>query len=124
MVSRSRTRGPSDLVGQARTSYPPHNADATTVEWLCRGENLGAQDRGCNRATERRRLLWSAVILSGVSTPSLSRVDERGGFSAGHSGLSLLNRGEHALTEIQAFPLYLAPAGGISELVHLDGELA
>jgi hypothetical protein len=57
-----------------------------------------------------------------MSTPSLSRVDERGGFSAGHSGLSLLNRGEHALTEIQAFPLHLAPIGGISELVHPEAN--
>jgi hypothetical protein len=64
------------------------------------------------------------VILSGMSTPGLSRVDERGGFSAGHSGLSLLNRGEHAFTQIQALPLHHAPIGGISELAHLDGELA
>jgi hypothetical protein len=64
------------------------------------------------------------VILTGMSTPGLIDVDEWGGFSAGHSGLSLLNRGEHAFTEIHAFPLYHALIGGMSELAHLDRELA
>ena len=53
---------------------------------------------------------------------TLSR-KERGGFSAGYSGLSLLNRGEHAFTEIQAFPLHHAPIVGISKLAYLNGEL-
>jgi len=44
--------------------------------------------------------------------------------SAGHSGLSLLNRGEHAFTEIQAVPLAHAPAEGITKLAYLNGELA
>ena len=43
---------------------------------------------------------------------------------AGHSDLSLLNRGEHAFTEIQAFPLPHAAVEGKSELAHLNGELA
>ncbi len=51
-------------------------------------------------------------------------VDERDGFSASHSGLSLFNHAEHAFTEIQACPLSHAPVEGISELAHLDGELA
>jgi len=38
-------------------------------------------------------------------------------------GLSLANRGKHAFTEIQAFPLR-HPSEGIPELVHLIGELA
>jgi hypothetical protein len=59
-----------------------------------------------------------------MSTPSLSCVDERGGFSASHSGLSLVNRGEHSFTEIQAFPRHHAPINGISELAQLDGDLA
>jgi hypothetical protein len=45
-------------------------------------------------------------------------------YSAGHSGLSLVNCAEHAFTEIQALPLSYAPVEGISELVHLKGELA
>jgi hypothetical protein len=53
-----------------------------------------------------------------------ARVLSQGGFSAGYSGLSLLNRGEHAFTEIQAFPLHHAPTGGISKLAYLNGELA
>jgi hypothetical protein len=59
-----------------------------------------------------------------MSTPSLSRVDERGGFSASHSGLSLVNRSEYSLTEIQAFPRHHAPIKGISEQAQLDGDLA
>jgi hypothetical protein len=47
---------------------------------------------------------------------------ERGGFSAGHSGLSLFNRGVHAFTELQAFPLPHTPVEGIPELAHLNGE--
>jgi hypothetical protein len=43
--------------------------------------------------------------------------------STGPSGLGLLNRGEHAFAEIQAFPLSPAPVEGISELAHLNGEL-
>jgi hypothetical protein len=46
------------------------------------------------------------------------------GLAPGHSGLSLLNCGEHVFTEIQAFPLPHAPVEGISELAHLYGELA
>jgi hypothetical protein len=53
---------------------------------------------------------------------TLSR-KEWGGFSR-HTGLSLLNRGEHAFTEIQAFPLSHAPAEGKTDLAHLNGELA
>ena len=69
---------------------------------------------------------WTVTFIptGGMSTPSLSRVDERGGFSAGHSGLSLLNRGEHVFTEIQAFALPHAAAEGKPELVQLKGELA
>ena len=48
----------------------------------------------------------------------------QGGFSAGHSGLSLLNRGEHAFTEIRAFPLRHAPVEGISELAHGSRRIA
>jgi hypothetical protein len=59
-----------------------------------------------------------------MSTPGLSRIDEQGGFSAGHSGLSLLHRGEHAFTQIQACPLPHASVEGISKLAHLNGELA
>jgi hypothetical protein len=36
----------------------------------------------------------------------------------------VLNRGEHAFTEIQALPLAHAPAEGISKLAYLNGELA
>jgi hypothetical protein len=39
-----------------------------------------------------------------------ARVRSQGGFSAGHSGLGLLDRGEHVFTEIQAFPLRHAPS--------------
>jgi hypothetical protein len=54
-----------------------------------------------------------------------ARVCTQDGFSAGgHSGLSLLNRGEQAFTENQAFPLPHAAVEGISELAHLNGELA
>jgi hypothetical protein len=67
-------------------------------------------------------VVFVALGSGGMSTPSLICVDERGGFS-GRSGLSLCNRREHAFTEIQAFPLSHAPVG-ISELAHLDGELA
>ncbi len=59
---------------------------------------------------------------SGDMRLTLSR-KKRGGFS-GRSGLSLFNRGEHAFTEIQAFPLSHAPVEGKPELVHLNGELA
>jgi hypothetical protein len=53
-----------------------------------------------------------------------ARVCTQDGFSAGgHSGLSLLNRGEQAFTENQAFPLRHAAVEGISELAHLNGEL-
>jgi hypothetical protein len=60
------------------------------------------------------------------TTPWVGATDrkERGGFSAGHSGLGLLNRGEHAFTEIQALPLAHALAEGISKLAYLNGELA
>jgi hypothetical protein len=51
-------------------------------------------------------------------------VRSQGVFSAGHSGLSLLNRGEHLFTEIPACPLAHALIGRISELAHLNGELA
>jgi hypothetical protein len=44
--------------------------------------------------------------------------------STGHSGLSLLNCGEHAFTEIQAFPLSHGPVEAISDLTHLNGKLA
>jgi len=53
-----------------------------------------------------------------------ARVRSHSGFSAGHSGLSLLDRGEHAFTKIPAIPLRHAPVAGISELAHLSGELA
>jgi hypothetical protein len=82
---------------------------------------------GCGTAPGGYETPRPAVLntgSSGMSTPSLSRVDERGGFSADHSGLGLLNRGEHAFTEIQAFALPHAPAEGKPELVHLNGELA
>jgi hypothetical protein len=53
-----------------------------------------------------------------------ARVCTQDGFSAGgHSGLSLLNRGEQAFTENQAFTLRHAAVEGISELAHLNGEL-
>jgi hypothetical protein len=35
----------------------------------------------------------------------------------------VFNRGEHAFTEIQAFPFADAPVEGKSDLAHLDGEL-
>jgi hypothetical protein len=47
----------------------------------------------------------------------------RGGFRACHPRLSLLNCGQHPFTEIQAFSLPDAPVEGISELMHLNGEL-
>jgi len=53
-----------------------------------------------------------------------ARVRSQDRFSASHSGLSLLNRGKYAFTEIQAFPLRHAAVEGISELAHLNGELA
>ena len=53
-----------------------------------------------------------------------ARVRSQDGFSASHSGLSLLNRGNDAFTEIQAFPLGHAAVEGLSELAHLNGELA
>ena len=52
--------------------------------------------------------------------PSMPTLSSR---STGHSGLSLLNCGEHAFAEIQALPLSHALAEGISELMHLNGEL-
>jgi hypothetical protein len=52
-----------------------------------------------------------------------ARVRSQDGFSAGHSGLSLVNRGKHAFTENQAFPLRHAAVEGIFELAHLNGEL-
>jgi hypothetical protein len=59
--------------------------------------------------------------------PSESRLtlsrNKRGGFSAGHSGLQL-HRGEHAFTELQAWPFPRAPVEGISKLAHVDSELA
>ena len=76
----------------------------------------------CTRVEKK----WTVTFTptGGMSTPSLSRVDEPGGFSAGHSGLSLPNRGEHAFTEIQAFVLPHAAAEGKPELARLNGELA
>jgi hypothetical protein len=68
--------------------------------------------------------MFVALGSGGMSTPSLSHVDERDGFSGSHSGLSLFNRGEHAFTEIQAFPLSHASVEGKPKLAHLDGELA
>jgi hypothetical protein len=50
--------------------------------------------------------------------------NRRGRIYRGHSGLSLLHRGEHAFTEIQALPLPHAPVEGISKLAHQNGELA
>jgi len=53
-----------------------------------------------------------------------ARVRSQGEFGTGHSGLSLVDCGEHAFTEIEAFPLHYDPVAGMSELAHLDGELA
>ena len=78
------------------------------------GTDKGLRDRGSAPSGARRP---SEADL----TPTRN---ERGGFSASHSGLSLLHRGEHAFTEIQTFPLSRAPVEGISKLAHLNGELA
>ncbi|HZU49615.1 MAG TPA: hypothetical protein VFA16_20520 [Mycobacterium sp.] len=43
---------------------------------------------------------------------------------ADHSGLSLFYCGEHAFTEIEAFPLTDAPIQGEPDLTHLNGEFA
>jgi hypothetical protein len=43
---------------------------------------------------------------------------------ADHSGLSLFYRGEHAFTEIEAFPLTHTPIQRESDLAHLNGEIA
>jgi hypothetical protein len=40
------------------------------------------------------------------------------------ASLAPSDRGEHPFAEIQAFALRYAPVDGITELAHLDGELA
>ena len=85
--------------------------DAATAELPARGR----------RAPGLVHREWPAHGGQAKVDLTLSR-NERGGFS-GHSGLSLLNRDVHALTEIQAFPLSRAPAEGKPDLVHLNGEL-
>ena len=99
-----------------RANSPPRSRDLPLPSSSLGGGGY-ANRSGCGlrpRGGRRAPGTWSAG--SSRRTGGQAKADltlsrkEWGGFSAGHAGLSLLDRGEHAFTEIQAFPLPTPPS--------------